>query len=61
MLGRNGSRRVRLKLRRETLRRLGADDLEGVNGGVMRETCTVRASGCSESVTQHPWNQICCN
>jgi len=29
MLGRNRSRRVRLKLKRETLRQLGADDLGG--------------------------------
>lgn len=54
-------RRIRLRLRKETLRKLGADELAAVNGGILGETCTCRASGCSASVTQHPWNQVCCN
>jgi hypothetical protein len=54
---------VRLLVRKETLRRLGAGELEAVHGGAgsLRDTCTCRASGCSASVTQHPWNQPCCN
>lgn len=54
-------RRIRLQLRKETLRQLGADELADVKGGILDETCTCRASGCSASVTQHPWNQPCCN
>ena len=54
-------RRVRLELRRETLRRIASTDLAAVVGGVLRETCTARLSGCSLSVSAHPINQICCN
>lgn len=54
-------RRVRLELRRETLRRLASTELGEVVGGVLRETCTARLSGCSLSVSAHPVNQICCN
>jgi len=57
----NRNRRVRLELKKETLRRLAADELEQVKGGLLGDTCTCRASGCSASVTQHPWNQMCCN
>jgi len=54
------NRRVRLELRKETLRRLADDELGVVAGGALPDTCTCRASGCSASVTQHPWNQNCC-
>lgn len=43
------------------MRRLAADELEQVKGGLLGDTCTCRLSGCSASVSQHPWNQICCN
>lgn len=54
-------RRIRLHLRKESLRRLTSDELDAAAGGLVRDTCTCRLSGCSESVTQHPWNQMCCN
>jgi hypothetical protein len=55
------NRPIRLHLKKETLRQLGSDELAGVGGGVLNETCTCRASGCSASVSQHPWNQGCCH
>jgi hypothetical protein len=58
---RKQNRPIRLHLKKETLRQLVSDELVGVAGGILREDCTMRASGCSLSVTQHPWNQICCN
>lgn len=58
---RKQDRRIRLNVKKETLRRLVSDELADVAGGLLGETCTCRASGCSASVTQHPWNQPCCN
>jgi hypothetical protein len=60
-IGPMGKRRVRLELGRESLRRLDAPDLAAAAGGVLRETCTARLSGCSLSVSAHPINQICCH
>lgn len=54
-------RPIRLSLERETLRQLTGDELAAAAGGLVRETCTTRLSGCSQSVTAEHLNQICCN